>query len=59
MNNATAVLLGAILVVGGIAVYAVIDDDAPATQTTVVEEEQGVAEAMGEAIDEANEESDS
>lgn len=56
MNNATALLLGALLVVGGITLYAVIDDDSKGP-VTVIEEEQGVGEAIGEAIDKANEDS--
>lgn len=56
MNNATALLLGALLVVGGITIYAVIDDDGSGP-VAVIEEEQGVGEAIGEAIDKANEDS--
>lgn len=56
MNNATALLLGALLVVGGITIYAVIDDQSNGP-VTVIEEEQGIGEAIGEAIDESNEDS--
>ena len=56
MNNATALILGALLVVGGITVYAVIDEDSRGG-LTLVEEEQGVGEAIGAAIDKANEDS--
>ena len=58
MNNATALLLGALLVVGGITIYAVIDD-VGSGPVTVIEEEQGVGEAIGEAIDKSNEDSGS